>query len=66
MTSLQAGNLYRDVLTDEERDHLVANIVGHLSGAQPAIQARQVALFYKADLEYGSRVAHGLGLDVSE
>jgi catalase len=63
---VQAGNLYRDVLTDEERDHLVSNIVGHLSGAQPAIQARQVALFYKADLEYGSRVAHGLGLDVSE
>lgn len=63
---VQAGNLYRDVMTDEDRAHLVSNIVGHLSGAQPAIQARQVALFYKADGEYGSRVAHGLGLDAAE
>jgi catalase len=44
----------------------VRNIVGHLSGAQPAIQARQVALFYKADGEVGSRVAHRLGLDAAE
>ena len=30
------------------------------------IQYRQVALFYKADEEYGTRVANGLGLDVSK
>ena len=63
---VQAGDLYRDVMTDNDRDNLVSNIVGHLSGAQEAIQRRQVALFHKADGEYGSRVAHGLGLDVNE
>ena len=63
---VQTGSLYRDVMTDEDRAHLVSNIVGHLSAAQEAIQRRQVALFYKADREYGSRVAHGLGLDVTE
>jgi len=61
---MQAGNLYRDVMTDEDRDHLIGNIVGHLCGAQKRIQMRQTALFYKADQVYGRRVAEGLGLDV--
>src|ERR1035437_10204607 len=26
----QAGSLYRDVLTDTEREHLVGNLVGHM------------------------------------
>jgi len=62
----QAGVLYRKVMTDEDRDHLIGNIVGHLKGAQKRIQLRQTALFFKADPEYGSRVAKGLGLDMKE
>ena len=63
---IQAGNLYRDVMTDQNRENLVGNIADHLSGAQKRIQLRQTALFYKADKEYGSRVAEGLELDVKE
>lgn len=63
---VQPGNLYRDVMTDEARDHLVDNIVSHLSGAQKRIQMRQTALFYKADQDYGRRVAEGLGLEVKD
>jgi catalase len=63
---VQAGNLYRKVMTDEAREHLVGNIVDHLRNAQKRIQLRQTALFYKADKDYGSRVAEGLGLDVKE
>jgi len=63
---VQAGALYRDVMTDEDRAHLISNIVGHLGGAQQRIQLRQCALFYKADADYGTRVAEGLGLDVAE
>ena len=63
---VQAGTLYRKVMSDEDRDHLIGNIVGHLGGAQKRIQLRQTALFYKADPEYGRRVADGLGLDVKE
>ncbi|RPJ03406.1 MAG: catalase [Candidatus Aminicenantes bacterium] len=63
---VQAGALYSKVMTDADRDHLVANIVGHLKGAQKRIQLRQTALFHKADAGYGERVATGLGLDVSE
>ena len=63
---LQAGNLYRKVMTDEDRGHLIGNIVDHLGGAQKRIQLRQTALFYKADADYGRRVADGLGLDIKE
>ena len=63
---VQAGALYRKVMTDTDREHLVANIVGHLKGAQKRIQLRQTALFTKADAEYGWRVAKGLGLDGDE
>lgn len=35
---VQPGNLYRDVMTEEDREHLVGNIVSHLGGAQERIQ----------------------------
>jgi catalase len=63
---VQAGTLYRKVMSDQDRDNLVGNIVAHLGNAQKRIQMRQAAIFYKADKEYGSRVAEGLGLDVNE
>jgi catalase len=62
----QAGALYRVVMTDEDRDHLVGNIVGHLSNAQERIRLRQCAIFFKADPEYGRRVAEGVGVSVAE
>jgi catalase len=60
---VQAGDLYRKVMTDDERKHLVDNIVGHLKNAQTRLQFRQAALFYKADPEYGRCVSEGLDLD---
>jgi catalase len=63
---VQAGDLYRKVMTDEDREHLVGNIVAHLGGAQKRVQLRQTALFYKADADYGRRVAEGLGLQLGE
>jgi catalase len=63
---VQAGNLYRQVMKDRDRDHLVDNIVSHLGGAQKRIQYRQAAIFFKAEADYGRRVASGLGLDPTE
>jgi catalase len=63
---VQAGDLYRKVMTNEDRDHLIDNIVSHLCGAQKRIQLRQTAIFYKADSEYGQRVADGLALSKKE
>lgn len=63
---VQAGNLYRHVFTADERERLVSNIVGHLGGARSDIQQRMVKIFMRADREYGTRVAKGLGIDVSK
>ena len=63
---VQPGNLYRQVMTAQDRENLIGNIVGHLAGAQKRIQLRQAALFFKADEDYGTRVAQGLGLDPLE
>jgi catalase len=62
----QAGELYRRVMTDEDREHLIGNIVTHLCNARKRIQLRQTAIFYKADPEYGNRVAVGLDINVDE
>ncbi len=62
----QAGALFSRVMTATDREHLVANIVGHLKGAQKRLQLRQTALFYKAAAAYGEGVAKGLGLDLGE
>ena len=63
---VQSGSLYRKVMSDEDREHLIDNIVNHLGKAQKRIQLRQTALFYKSYQEYGRRVAEGIGLDVIE
>ena len=52
-------------MTDMDRDHLIGNIVDHLGNAAKRIQMRQTALFYKAEPDYGRRVAAGLGLDIT-
>jgi catalase len=62
----QPGELYRRVMTDTDREHLVGNIVAHLGNAQKRIQLRQAALFFKADPDYGRRVAKGLNLNARE
>ena len=63
---VQAGDLYRKAMKDTDRANLISNIVGHLGGAQKRIQLRQAAVFFKADPDYGKRVATGLKLDVKE
>ncbi|ESU31102.1 catalase [Bacillus sp. 17376] len=60
----QAGDLYR-LMSEEERERLVANIVAAMKPVQrDDIKLRQIGHFYKADPEYGTRIAQGLGLQV--
>ena len=40
---MQAGKLYRRVMTETDQDHLIGNIEAHLGGAQKRIQVRQAA-----------------------
>ncbi len=60
----QAGDLYR-LLSEDERTRLVNNIVGAMKPVEREdIKLRQISHFYKADPEYGTRIAEGLGLAV--
>ncbi|MCM3670189.1 catalase KatA [Mesobacillus maritimus] len=60
----QAGDLYR-LMSEEERTRLVDNIVNAMKPVEyDEIKLRQIKHFYKADPEYGTRVAKGLGLEV--
>ena len=59
---VQPRALYRDVMTDTDRDHLVSNIVGHASAdVSDDVQRRVVAYWTSVDAELGARVAAGLG-----
>ncbi len=64
---VQAGNLYRDVMSETDRQHLVNNIVGHMSqGVERFIQERTVNTYwYPVDPDLGARVAKGLGLEIT-
>ncbi|MED4958679.1 catalase KatA [Paenibacillus macerans] len=62
----QAGDLYR-LLSEEERTRLVENIINAMKPVEKdEIKLRQIEHFYKADPEYGTRVAEGLGLAVPQ
>ncbi|MGV3530883.1 MAG: catalase [Chthoniobacteraceae bacterium] len=61
---VQAGDLYR-LMSEEEKSRLVANIVGSLSKVERKdIQLRAICNFYRADADYGTRIAKGLIIDV--
>ncbi|NER33372.1 MAG: catalase [Oscillatoria sp. SIO1A7] len=62
---LQAGELYR-VLTEEQKARLADNIVDSMKPVKREIQLRQISHFYKADPDYGDRVAQGLGIDIQK
>ncbi len=57
----QAGDLYR-LMTEDKKMLLIGNIVAALATVPRFIQERQLGHFYKADPDYGHRVAVGLNL----
>ncbi|MFZ2316009.1 MAG: catalase [Gammaproteobacteria bacterium] len=59
----QAGDLYR-LITEDKKVQLIDNIVQAMQPIPEEIKRRQLAHFYKADPDYGKRVAAGLGLSV--
>ncbi|WP_066522426.1 catalase [Curtobacterium ammoniigenes] len=57
----QAGSLVRDVMDDEQRDRLVANIVGHVSKVtRQDLFERIFEYWSKVDAELGRRVREGV------
>ncbi|KAG0049482.1 hypothetical protein BGZ83_005732 [Gryganskiella cystojenkinii] len=57
---VQPGNLYR-LMKGKEQDDLISNIVGHIKNVKNhEIVKRQIAIFNRADPEWGRRVEEGL------
>lgn len=62
----QPGDLYR-LISEEERTRLVDTIVGAMKPVEKdEIKLRQIGHFFKADPDYGQRVAEGLGLSITQ
>lgn len=59
----QAGDLYR-LMKPEQKEQLIQNIVNSLGQVRREIQMRQLCHFFRADRDYGSRVAAGLGIEI--
>ena len=60
----QPGNLYR-MFDEAHRDRLTRRIAGVLSQARSEVQMRQLCHFFRADEDYGRRVAQHLGVDLA-
>jgi|SRR5690625_119104 len=62
----QPGDLYR-LMSEDEKTRLVRNFVDHMKPVEKdEIKLRQIEHFYKADPEWGERIAEGLGLSVPQ
>lgn len=59
----QAGERYRSY-TKQEQDNLIRNLVNDLKQTSQDIQLRAICNFFRADAEYGMRLAQGLGIDI--
>ncbi len=63
---LQPREFYRRVLKDLGRTQLVSNLAGQLVFADRKLQYRQIAMFYKIDASFGTRLATLLKLEVKK
>ncbi len=61
----QAGSLYR-LMSADQKSQLIGNLVSVLMAVPRYILLRQVGHFYRADPDYGSRVADRLGIGIEE
>ena len=57
----QAGDLYR-LMDEDQKQRLVANIARTMDGVPEQILRRQLPYFFKADQDYGKRLAKLVGL----
>ncbi len=66
----QPGILFDQVMSDQERQNTISNIVGAMSGISGAkkdeIINRQLCHWFRASAQLGMAIAKGLGVDVDE
>ena len=60
----QAGDVYT-AYSETDKAHLIANLAGDLAQvSNKAVQVTMVSFFYRANAEYGTRLAKALGLEL--
>jgi catalase len=66
----QPGDLYRKVLSPEDKKHLVNNIVGSMAGISGPKRMQiinlQLCHFFRADIQLGMAIAKGLNIDAEQ
>ncbi len=60
----QPGELYRRVMNDKQKEILINNICNSLRYADLKLQYRMTSLFYKTDVNLGTRIADILSLNI--
>lgn len=66
----QPGILFSQVMSEDDRAHLIHNLVSSLSAVtgpkKDLILNRQLCHFFRANIGWGIKVAQGLGIDVDQ
>ena len=62
----QPRALYKNVMTEKDREHLIKNIAGHLGACKDDIKERALKVFFKIDKDYGERVAKAIGFSLNQ
>jgi catalase len=62
----QPGDMFRDVMNEEQKEHLMDNFADDMEPVDEKIQKRQLVHFYKADSRWGRGVAERLGIDIED
>jgi len=62
----QPGDLFRKVMDEEQRQHLMDNFAEDMEPVDETIQKRQLVHFYKANPRWAKGVAERLGIDIEE
>src|SRR5579859_4605244 len=64
----QPGNLFRDVMNEEQKKNTINNIIGAMKGIsgpkKDQIVNRQLCHFFRADVNLGTAIAKGLGVNI--
>ena len=64
--STNLGTLYRQIMTPTDREHLISNLVGHMSqGVERIVQERALKHWYKVDADLGAKISAGIGVERS-
>ncbi|MEC3432719.1 catalase-related domain-containing protein, partial [Bacillus cereus] len=61
----QAGERYRS-FSKEEQDNLIANLTNDLKDVNERTKLLAVCNFFRADQEYGMRLAQALNVDITQ